>query len=68
MAASQQQISVKQYMLNLGKQASQAACQMSAASTASKNNALNYLANLLLEQQEKLIQVNQLDLKAGKAR
>ncbi len=68
MAATQQDISVKQYMLGLGEQASQAARQMSAASTASKNNALNYLADLLIQQQEKLIEVNQLDLQAGKER
>ncbi len=68
MAVTQQNISVKQYMLGLGEQASLAARQMSAASTASKNKALNYLADLLTEQQEKLIEVNQLDLQAGKER
>jgi glutamate-5-semialdehyde dehydrogenase len=68
MAATQQDISVKKYMLSLGEQASQAARLMSAASTASKNNALNYLADLLIEQQEKLIEVNRLDLQAGKER
>lgn len=68
MAVTQQELSVQQYMLGLGEQASLAARQMSAASTASKNNALNYLAELLLAQQEKLIQVNQLDLQAGKER
>tara|TARA_R110002096_G_scaffold178656_4_gene355590 strand:+ start:73 stop:1350 length:1278 start_codon:yes stop_codon:yes gene_type:complete len=68
MAATQQELSVKQYMLGLGEQASNAARQMSAASTASKNNALNFLADLLLAQQDKLIKVNQLDLQAGKER
>jgi glutamate-5-semialdehyde dehydrogenase len=68
MAATQQEISVQQYMLGLGEQASKAARQMSAASTASKNNALNYLADLLLQDQSKLIEVNQLDLQAGKER
>jgi glutamate-5-semialdehyde dehydrogenase len=68
MAATQQDISVKQYMLGLGEQASQAARKMSAASTASKNNALNYLADLLIEKQAKLVEVNQLDLQAGKER
>ncbi len=68
MAVTQQELSVQQYMLGLGEQASLAARQMSAASTASKNNALNYLAEILLAQQEKLIQVNQLDLQAGKER
>ena len=68
MAVTQQELSVQQYMLGLGEQASHAARQMSAASTASKNDALNYLAELLLAQQEKLMQVNQLDLQAGKER
>ncbi|MFK7795555.1 MAG: glutamate-5-semialdehyde dehydrogenase [Gammaproteobacteria bacterium] len=68
MAATQEEISIKQYMLSLGEQASVAARQMSAASTASKNNALNFLADLLLDQQEELIKVNQLDLQAGKDR
>ena len=68
MAAAQKDISIKQYMLNLGEQASQAARLMSAASTASKNNVLNTLAKLLLEHQAQLIEQNQLDLQAGKAR
>ncbi|MFK8026799.1 MAG: glutamate-5-semialdehyde dehydrogenase [Gammaproteobacteria bacterium] len=68
MAATQQDISVKQYMLELGEQANLAARQMSAASTGSKNNALNFLADLLIQQQNKLIEVNQLDLQAGKER
>lgn len=68
MAATQQDISVKKYMLDLGEQAKLAARQMSAASTASKNNALNYLADLIIQEQAKLIEVNQLDLQAGKER
>ena len=48
MAATQQDISVKQYMQSLGEQASVAARLMSAASTANKNNALNYLAESAL--------------------
>ena len=68
MAVTKQEISVKQYMLGLGEQASLAARLMSAASTASKNNALNYLAELLIEKQSQLIDVNQLDLQAGKER
>lgn len=68
MAVSQQDISVKQYMQRLGEQASQAARVMSAASTASKNNALNFLAERLLVNQQQLMQVNQLDLQAGKER
>ena len=68
MAATQEDISVQQYMLNLGEQANRAARLMSAASTASKNDALNYLAELLLQEKLKLMEVNQLDLQAGKQR
>ncbi len=68
MAATQQDISIKQYMQTLGEQSSQAAREMSAASTASKNNALNTLADLLLQHQAQLIKHNQLDLQAGKER
>lgn len=68
MAATQQDISVKQYMLDVGERASQAARLMSAASTANKNNALNYLAELLIQHQTQLIKQNQLDLQAGKER
>ena len=68
MAATQQDISVKQYMQSLGEQASVAARLMSAASTANKNDALNYLAELLLQHQKQLMQQNQLDLTAGKER
>ena len=66
MAATQQDISIKQYMLGLGEQANQAARLMSAASTASKNDALNRLADLLIQHQAQLTQQNQLDLNAGK--
>ena len=68
MAATQQDVSVKQYMNCLGEQASAAARLMSAASTANKNNALIYLAELLLQHQTQLMQQNQLDLSAGKER
>lgn len=68
MAAKQKEVSVQQYMLSLGEHASRAARLMSAASTASKNYALTYLAELLLQDQSKLIEVNQLDLQAGKER
>lgn len=68
MAATQQDISIKQYMLKLGEQANHAARLMSAASTASKNNALNTLANLLIQHQTELMEQNQLDLQAGQER
>lgn len=68
MAARQDDISVHQYMQHLGEQASGAARMMSAASTASKNNALHYLAEMLLAEQDNLAKENVLDLKAGKER
>ena len=68
MAATQKDVSIKQYMQNLGEQASQAARLMSAASTAKKNNSLNYLAELLTQHQTQLMKQNQQDLQAGKER
>ena len=68
MAAKQETISVEHYMLEVGKRAKQAARAMSMASTASKNSVLEVLAELLLQQQTRLIEVNQLDLRAGKER
>ena len=68
MAARQDEISVHQYMQHLGEHASQAARAMSAATTASKNEALVCLAELLLEEKEMLMRENQLDLHAGQER
>ena len=68
MAAKQETVSIEQYMLALGARAKQAARVMSMATTEQKNNALEALAELLLEQQQNLMQVNQLDLQAGKER
>ncbi len=68
MAAKQETVSIEKYMLALGAQAKQAARVMSMATTEQKNNALETLASLLLEQQENLMRVNQLDLQAGKER
>ena len=68
MAARQDEISVHQYMQQLGAHASDAARAMSAATTASKNEALIFLAELLLEEKDMLMRENQLDLNAGKER
>lgn len=68
MAAKQETVSIEQYMLTLGAKAKQAARIMSMATTAQKNNALEELAALLLDQQDNLMRVNQLDLQAGKER
>lgn len=63
-----QQVSIDQYMQKLGEQSKAAARAMSRASTASKNNALNFLAEMLLQNQEKLIAANELDMQAGAER
>ena len=68
MAAKQETVSIEQYMLAVGEQAKQAARAISTATTAQKNSALEGLADLLSKQQNKLIEVNQLDLQAGKDR
>ena len=65
MSANPEDISIQQYMQTVGKQAATAARAMSMASTASKNNALEYLAELLIREQDKIAQVNQQDLQAG---
>ena len=66
MSANPEDVSVQQYMLAVGQQAATAARAMSMASTASKNNALEFLAELLLQEQANIAQVNQIDLQAGK--
>ena len=68
MAARPQHLSIHQYMQGLGEQARQAARVMSVASSANKNHALRHLAQLLLDAQPQLIEVNQLDLQAGAER
>lgn len=65
MSANPEDVSIKEYMLGLGQQAAVAARAMSMASTASKNQALEFLAELLVREQDKIVQVNQLDLQAG---
>jgi len=68
MAVTESHLSIQQYMQTLGQQASQAARLMSAASTASKNRALDNLAQMLMDNQSQLAQHNQRDLEAGQAR
>ena len=68
MAAKQETLSIEQYMLALGAQAKQAARAMSMATTAQKNAALELMAELLLDRQDQLMEVNQLDMQAGKER
>ncbi len=59
---------VKQYMDKLGKQAKQAARIISAASTEQKNNALNAIAKLLLDNAQNIMLENKKDMQAGKQR
>ena len=65
MSANPENITIQQYMLALGQQAAVASRAMSMASTASKNSALEFLAELLIQEQAKISQANQQDLKAG---
>lgn len=65
MSANPEDISIQQYMEAVGQQAAVASRAMSMASTASKNNALEFLADLLIREQSKISQANQLDLQAG---
>jgi glutamate-5-semialdehyde dehydrogenase len=65
MSANPEGISIQQYMEAVGQQAAAASRAMSMASTASKNNALEFLADLLIREQSKISQTNQLDLQAG---
>ena len=65
MSANPEGISIQQYMEAVGQQAAAASRAMSMASTASKNNALELLADLLIREQSKISQANQLDLQAG---
>ena len=65
MSANPENITMQQYMLALGQQAAVASRAMSMASTASKNSALEFLAELLIQEQAKIAQANRLDLKAG---
>lgn len=68
MAVKQQDLSIEHYMHQLGEQAKQAARDMSMATTKQKNNALEFLAELLLQEQNSLMSANQLDLQAGQER
>lgn len=63
-----EQASLEQYMQRLGEQGKAAARLMSRASTASKNNALKFLAEMLLQNQDKLIAANKVDMQAGAER
>jgi glutamate-5-semialdehyde dehydrogenase len=60
-------MNVKEYMQDTGKRARAASRIMAKTDTATKNNALIKIADLIIESQEKLLETNALDLAAGKA-
>ena len=62
------QINVKDYMLQLGRQARDASREIGRAETALKNRTLHAIADNIDAEAEKLKQANALDLQAGKAK
>ena len=60
-------MNVKEYMQDTGKRARAASRIMAKTDTATKNNALIKIADLIIESQEKLLEANALDLATGKA-
>ena len=59
---------ISSYMQTLGKQARSASRQLAAADTATKDQALNLIAQLLDQQREQLTAENNKDLEAGAAK
>jgi len=58
---------IKQYILDTGKHAKTASRIMARTDTATKNQALLNIADLIIRSQEKLLEANALDFTAGKA-
>ncbi len=58
---------IKQYILETGKRAREASRIIAKTDTATKNQALLNIADLIIESQEKLLEANALDFAAGKA-
>ena len=57
---------IKNYILETGQRARAAARIMASANSGSKNQALEAIAAIILEQEQQLIQVNNKDLEAGR--
>ena len=57
---------IKQYMQGVGKRAREASRIMARTDTATKNQALLKIADLIIESQDKLLEANALDLAAAK--
>ncbi len=53
---------IKEYMLDTGKRARAAARIMARADTASKNSALEAIADIILEQEKNLLKANEIDM------
>ncbi len=66
MTTNNDEINMHDYMQNLGQQAAHAARAVCMASTATKNAALNDLAQRIIDNQAVLTESNQLDLQAGR--
>ena len=58
-------IDIKQYMLQIGEQARVASYVMAKIDSGIKNKVLEDIANSMMEQQQKLLDANTLDLRAG---
>lgn len=59
-------MNIKKYMQNVGKRAKVAARIIAKTDTNTKNKALLKIADLIIDSQEKLLEINALDLAAGK--
>ncbi|MFB3116405.1 MAG: gamma-glutamyl-phosphate reductase, partial [Gammaproteobacteria bacterium] len=58
---------IEQYILDTGKRAREASRVIAKTNTATKNQALLNIADLIIKSQEKLLEANALDFTAGKA-
>jgi len=57
---------VKEYTQELGESAKYASREIAKANTATKNNALRYIADTLLQNKDKILAANQIDMRHGK--
>ncbi len=57
---------ISSYILEVGQQASKASVEMARANTATKNNALNFIADEILKNKKSLLSANEKDLKQAK--
>ncbi len=57
---------ISSYILEVGQQARKASVEMARANTATKNNALNFIADEILKNRKSLLSANEKDLKQAK--